>query len=208
MLTLAVSLAGCGGEAGGGQAAPEAAPPRARERPGGAGDQADAQRSAGDQADSADQSTPGTRPASFVDHRLRHGDGEAEAGSGAGAGGQVHGASPQREDQVYFMPAAEVSKRIVTMATGDNLPDMFFVPNDFMPQLYDLDIVADLEGLLGEEWLSGYNPNLLKDAKINGRMMSIPWYASPYAVIYRTDWFESWALRSGDLGRISGGEQP
>lgn len=92
------------------------------------------------------------------------------------------------------MPATEISKRIVTQAASEDLPDMFFVPNDFMPQLYDLDITADLEELLGEEYLAGYNPQLLEDTKINGKMMCVPIYASPYAVIYRTDWFEELGL--------------
>ncbi|QQO10163.1 ABC transporter substrate-binding protein [Breznakiella homolactica] len=91
-------------------------------------------------------------------------------------------------------PAPEISKRMVTLAASNDLPDMFFVPNDFMPQLYTMDIVADLEGLLGKEWLDGYNQNLLRDAKINGKMMTIPWYASPYAVIYRLDWFQELGL--------------
>lgn len=102
---------------------------------------------------------------------------------------------PNVKIEFISMPAAEISKRIVTMATGGNLPDMFFVPNDFMPQLYDLEIIADLESVMGADWLAGYNQNLLKDAKINDKLMSIPWYASPYAVIYRTDWFEEQGLK-------------
>lgn len=94
------------------------------------------------------------------------------------------------------MPAPEVAKQIVNLAHNEDLPDMFFVPNDFMPTLYDLDIVADLETLLGEEWLAGYNQTLLKDAKVNGKMVTIPWYASPYAVIYRLDWFEELGLKT------------
>ena len=101
---------------------------------------------------------------------------------------------PEVKIEFVSMPAPEVSKQIVVLAANDDLPDMFFVPNDFMSTLYELDIVADLEGLLGEEWLAGYNPNLLKDVKINGKMMSIPFYCSPYAVIYRTDWFQELGL--------------
>lgn len=101
---------------------------------------------------------------------------------------------PNVSIEFISMPAPEVAKRIVVLAANDDLPDMFFVPNDFMPQLYSLDIVADLEGLLGQEWLDGYNQNLLKDVKINGKMVSVPWYASPYAVIYRLDWFEELGL--------------
>ena len=101
---------------------------------------------------------------------------------------------PNVKIEFISMPAPEVSKRIVTQAATGDMPDMFFVPNDFMPQLYDLEITADLETLLGEEYLSGYNQNLLADAKINGKMITVPVYASPYAVIYRTDWFEELGL--------------
>lgn len=103
---------------------------------------------------------------------------------------------PEVNIEFISMPATEVSKQIVVLAANEDLPDMFFVPNDFMSTLYDLDIVADLEGLLGEEWLAGYNQTLLKDAKINGKMMSVPFYASPYAVIYRLDWFEELGLKT------------
>lgn len=94
------------------------------------------------------------------------------------------------------MPATEVSKRVVTQATGGDLPDMFFVPNDFMGQLADLEITADLESLLGDEYLAGYNQSFLEDSKINGKLIMVPMYASPYAVIYRADWFEELGLKT------------
>ena len=195
-LTLAASLVGCGGGSEGGQAAAGSGAAQGQENAReSAGDQADTQKSAADQADAVDQPNAADQAgevtltiASAMVTEKPEGDLEQEL---ADKYMELH---PNVKIEFISMPAAEVSKRIVTMATGDNLPDMFFVPNDFMPQLYDLEIVADLEGLLGEEWLSGYNPNLLKDAKINGKMMSIPWYASPYAVIYRTDWFEELGL--------------
>jgi len=101
---------------------------------------------------------------------------------------------PNVKIEFISVPAVEMSKRMLVLAANDDLPDMFFVPNDFMAQLATLDIVADLEGLLGQEFLDGYNQNLLEDAKINGKMMCVPWYASPYAVIYRLDWFEELGL--------------
>lgn len=97
---------------------------------------------------------------------------------------------PNVNIEFVSMPAPEISKRIVTMATGGNLPDLFFVPNDFMPQLYELEIVADLEELMGQEWLDGCNQNLLRDIKINDKMMCVPWTTCPYAIIYRADWME------------------
>ena len=190
-LTMAASLVGCGaGGAGDKTSAPSAAA--------GQDQTAAAQDSA---AAATDQEVTLTIASAMVTEKPE-GDLEQEL---ANKYMELH---PNVKIEFISMPAAEISKRIVTMATGDNLPDMFFVPNDFMPQLYDLDIVADLEGLLGEEWLSGYNPNLLKDAKINGKMMSIPWYASPYAVIYRTDWFEELGLETPETwDEFFGGEQ-
>ena len=135
-LTLAASLAGCGG---GGQAAAGSSAAQGQENAReSAGDQADAQKSAGDQADSADQSNAGDQAgevtltiASAMVTEKPEGDLEQEL---AGKYMELH---PNVKIKFISMPAAEVSKRIVTMATGDNLPDMFFVPNDFMPQLYD-----------------------------------------------------------------------
>ena len=143
-LTLAASLAGCGGGSGGGQAAAGSSAAQGQENAReSAGDQADAQKSAGDQADSADQSNAGDQAgevtltiASAMVTEKPEGDLEQEL---ADKYMELH---PNVKIEFISMPAAEVSKRIVTMATGDNLPDMFFVPNDFMPQLYDLDIVA------------------------------------------------------------------
>ncbi len=101
---------------------------------------------------------------------------------------------PNVNVEFISMPAPEISKRIVTMATGGNLPDLFFVPNDFMPQLYELEIVADLEKLMGQEWLNGCNQNLLRDIKINDKMMCVPWTTCPYAIIYRADWLKELKL--------------
>ena len=103
---------------------------------------------------------------------------------------------PNVKIEFISMPATEVSKRIVTQAATDDLPDMFFVPNDFMPQLYDLEITANLEDLLGADYLAGYNQKILQDTKVNGKMMTVPIYASPYAVIYRADWFKELGLET------------
>lgn len=105
-------------------------------------------------------------------------------------------AHPNVTVEFISMPATEISKRVVTQAATGDLPDMFFVPNDFMPQLYDLEITADLEGLLGADYLAGYNPKILSDSKVNDKMMTVPVYASPYAVIYRTDWFKELGLQA------------
>ena len=63
-----------------------------------------------------------------------------------------------------------------------------------MPQLYELEIVADLEKLMGQEWLNGCNQNLLRDIKINDKMMCVPWTTCPYAIIYRADWLKELKL--------------
>ena len=66
---------------------------------------------------------------------------------------------PNVKIEFISMPAPEVSKRIVTQAATGDMPDMFFVPNDFMPQLYD--VSASKDGVVVKQSIPCYTTDII-----------------------------------------------
>ncbi|WP_438348653.1 ABC transporter substrate-binding protein [Paenibacillus sp. FA6] len=84
--------------------------------------------------------------------------------------------------------------KIATLATGNQLPDIFLNTPDFYATANDMGITANLTELLGEDYINGFYPSILKEATIDDKLQYVPWFSTPIALIYRTDWFEAEGL--------------
>lgn len=84
--------------------------------------------------------------------------------------------------------------KITTLATGNQLPDIFVNTPDFYATAEDMGITANLTELLGEEYIKGFYPNVIDEAMIDGKLQFLPWFTTPIALIYRTDWLEAEGL--------------
>jgi len=84
--------------------------------------------------------------------------------------------------------------KITTLATGNQLPDIFLNTPDFYATANDMGITANLTELLGEDYIKGFYPSVLNEATIDGKLQYVPWFTTPIALIYRTDWFEAEGL--------------
>lgn len=87
-------------------------------------------------------------------------------------------------------PVNEMAKKIIALNTSGDLPDAFFMPNEFMSTAYDMGIIVDHEKLLGEEWLSTLADYVVEHSKIEDQLMLVPWHVIPVALVYRADWLE------------------
>ena len=82
----------------------------------------------------------------------------------------------------------ELYSRLTTLATADELPDVFVNTSDFMAQAAEMGIVADAQELFGPEFLNGLNETALEYASLEGRIQYIPHFFIPLGLLYRIDW--------------------
>ncbi|TDF93444.1 ABC transporter substrate-binding protein [Paenibacillus piri] len=85
--------------------------------------------------------------------------------------------------------------KITTLATGNQLPDIFVNTPDFYSTANDMGITANLTELLGKDYVQGFNPKVLEEATIDGKLQFAPWFTTPLALLYRMDWLEAEGLK-------------
>lgn len=103
-------------------------------------------------------------------------------------------ANPDIEIEFVGTPMNQAFSRITTLATADELPDIFLNTPEFHTQANDLGITADLEELFGAEFISGFYEGALEEATVDGRLQFLPWFQIPMGLFYRIDWLEEAGL--------------
>lgn len=101
---------------------------------------------------------------------------------------------PNIKIEFIGVPMNDLFTKLTTLATGEDLPDVFSMTPEFTDTAVDMGMVADLEEVFGEEYLDGFIPNIREDASVDGKMAMIPWNSSPVSLVYRGDWFDEEGL--------------
>jgi len=96
--------------------------------------------------------------------------------------------NPNIKIELVGVPSNEISKKIISLSTSNDLPDAFMMINDFIPQAVDMGIVVDHSKVLGDDYLSDITPAAIDGCTVNGKLALSPWYVIPTGLIYRTDW--------------------
>ena len=65
---------------------------------------------------------------------------------------------------------------------------------EFASKVADFDIAADLEPLLGQDFLDGFDQSVLAESYVNGEVAYVPYYFIAISLIYRTDLLEEAGL--------------
>lgn len=84
----------------------------------------------------------------------------------------------------------DLDAQVTTMAASDDLPDAFFMNCAFMSTALDMGIVADASEYISDEFKADLSQEVLDYATLDGTLMYVPWFQTPIALIYRTDWLE------------------
>lgn len=99
---------------------------------------------------------------------------------------------------VHIEPIAvamnDLYTQLLTMATAGNLPDVFTMQDAYMAKAVEMEMVADMTDLLGEEWLNGTLPVAVEGCKVDDMLAFMPWQNNTGAMIYRKDLFEEKSL--------------
>jgi multiple sugar transport system substrate-binding protein len=103
--------------------------------------------------------------------------------------------NPDIEIEFIGTPMNEMYTKLSTMATGGNLPDVFTNSPEFYAQAADMGATEPLDELLGAEYVAGFEPVTLDQARLDGQLQFAPFFTIPTGLLYRTDLFEQAGLK-------------
>ncbi|MBO3088263.1 ABC transporter substrate-binding protein [Cellulomonas dongxiuzhuiae] len=93
---------------------------------------------------------------------------------------------------IEFTPVAypDYGTRIATVATSGDVPDVFTNGPELAARIADLGIAQDLTPLLGEDFVTGFDQDVLAESYVGDELAYAPYYTIPMSLIYRTDLLE------------------
>lgn len=94
--------------------------------------------------------------------------------------------------KIEFIPVAypDYGTTITTVATSQDIPDIFANGPELSALIEDLGIAQDLTPLLGEEFIAGFDQDVLSESYVNDQLAYAPYYSIPMSLIYRIDLLE------------------
>ncbi|MGO4690118.1 ABC transporter substrate-binding protein [Glaciibacter sp. 2TAF33] len=105
-------------------------------------------------------------------------------------------AHPHVKIEFIGVPMNDAYAKISTLATGGQMPDIFINSPEFDSKADQLGIVANMDKLLGKEYLAGFEAAPLKQAKLDGKTQFAPYFTIPTGLLYRSDLFEAAGLKA------------
>ena len=108
---------------------------------------------------------------------------------------EYHKAHPNVTIKFIGVPMNDAYAKISTLATGGDMPDIFINSPEFSTKAEQLGIVADMDKLLGADYLKGFAAAPLKQAKLNGKTQFAPYFTIPTGLLYRSDLFEKAGIK-------------
>ena len=94
-------------------------------------------------------------------------------------------AHPNIQIKWVDVPFSEGEKRTLAAVMTDNPPDLINLNPDFSALLAQKGTLEEIN----EDALTSFNPEIIKALKYNGKLYSIPWYATSAITIYNKDLF-------------------
>ena len=91
-------------------------------------------------------------------------------------------------------PYGEILNQVINMAGGGDRVDCIFSEMIWIPSLVDAGLATPLDGVLDEEFLNDYYPNVLEAHSVDGQVYGAPLYVSPFVLFYNKDLFEKAGL--------------
>jgi multiple sugar transport system substrate-binding protein len=103
---------------------------------------------------------------------------------------EYHKLHPNVTIQFIGVPMNDAYAKISTLATGGQMPDIFINSPEFSAKAKQLGIVADMDKLLGADYLKGFAAAPLSQAKLAGKTQFAPYFTIPTGLLYRSDLFK------------------
>ncbi|WP_165972185.1 ABC transporter substrate-binding protein [Paenibacillus piri] len=103
--------------------------------------------------------------------------------------------NPNIKIEFIGIPMNDVYGKIITMATGGDMPDIFVNSPEFYAKAYEMGLTEDLNSLLGADYVKGFHPATLKEAVLDNKLQFAPFFTIPTGLLYRKDWFEKEGIK-------------
>jgi multiple sugar transport system substrate-binding protein len=91
-------------------------------------------------------------------------------------------------------PYGELKKQVLIMANAGESPDLIQSERGWYPSFVNGGYAAELDGLLGDEYLNEIYPAIKGDMIVDGKIYGVPWIASPFVMFYNKALFEQAGL--------------
>lgn len=104
---------------------------------------------------------------------------------------EYHKLHPNVTIEFIGVPMNDAYAKISTLATGGAMPDIFINSPEFSTKAKQLGIVADMDKLLGADYLKGFAKAPLDQAKLGGKTQFAPYFTIPTGLLYRSDLFKA-----------------
>lgn len=103
-------------------------------------------------------------------------------------------ANPDIKIEFSGYPYGELKKQVLIMANAGEAPDIIQCARSWYPSFVSGGYVAELEALLGSDYMNDVYPELLADMEVDGGVYGIPWKASPFVLFYNKELFKQAGL--------------
>lgn len=100
-------------------------------------------------------------------------------------------AHPNVKIEFMGVPMNDAYAKISTLATGGQMPDIFVNSPEFSAKAKQLGIVADMDKLMGQDYIKGFEAAPLKQATSDGKLQFAPFFTIPTGLLYRSDLFQA-----------------
>jgi multiple sugar transport system substrate-binding protein len=103
--------------------------------------------------------------------------------------------NPNIKIEFIGVPMNDVYSKIITMATGGDMPDIFVNSPEFYAKAYDMGLTEDMNPLLGADFVKGFHPATLKEAVLDNKLQFAPFFTIPTGLLYRKDWLDAEGIK-------------
>ncbi|MDC7240373.1 MAG: sugar ABC transporter substrate-binding protein [Spirochaetales bacterium] len=103
-------------------------------------------------------------------------------------------ANPDITVEFAGYPYGELKKQVLILANAGQSPDIIQSERGWYSSFVEGGYVAELDSLLGPEYLVEVYPAILEDMKVDGSVYGVPWIASPFVLFYNKSLFEAAGL--------------
>ncbi len=98
-------------------------------------------------------------------------------------------ANPLIKIEFAGYPYGELKKQVLIMANAGESPDIIQCARSWYPSFVSGGYVAELDSLLGKDYIKDIYPEILADMQVDGVTYGIPWKVSPFVLFYNKDLF-------------------
>ncbi|MCM3748206.1 sugar ABC transporter substrate-binding protein [Paenibacillus pasadenensis] len=102
--------------------------------------------------------------------------------------------NPNIKIEFIGIPFGDIKQQTFVMASTGNAPDIIQTFPAWFGSYAASDIVAPLDDLLGKEYVDDLLPSFKEDFSYDGKLMGVPWAATPYILYWNKELFKKAGL--------------